>query len=72
VEAKGHLLEQLMSPVRWTASIRRLAEAYPSALFVEMGPGRVLANLVKRIVPGRETAACGTAADVEQLRSRLA
>jgi [acyl-carrier-protein] S-malonyltransferase len=71
-DATRLLREQLTSPVRWTAEVRALAAAVPGALFVELGPGSVLANLVKRIVPGAETAACGTAADVEQLRQRVA
>ena len=66
------LREQLTSPVRWTEEVRRIAAAVPGALFVELGPGSVLANLVKRIVPGSETAACGTAADVDQLLQRVA
>lgn len=71
-EAVRLLREQLTSPVRWTEEVRRLTTAVPGALFVEMGPGSVLANLVKRIVPGTETAACGTAADIDALRQRLA
>ena len=57
--------------MRWTLEVQRLAAAVPGALFVELGPGNVLANLVKRIVPGAETAACGTAADVDQLLQRV-
>src|SRR5215207_547113 len=33
------LLEQLTSPVRWTDEVRAIAERYPDALFIEMGPG---------------------------------
>lgn len=69
--ARQLLLEQLSAPVRWTASVRALAAAYPGALFVELGPGSVLSNLVKRIVPGTETATCGTAAEVDALLARL-
>ena len=65
------LVEQLTSPVRWTALVRRLAADHPGAAFVELGPGTVLSNLVRRIVPGAETIACGTAADVAALRQRL-
>lgn len=70
-EGQRLLLEQLSAPVRWTAEVRALADAHPGALFVELGPGTVLANLVKRIAPGVETAPCGTAADVDQLLTRL-
>ncbi len=66
-EARRLLLEQLTSPVRWTDVVRRLASFYPSALFVEMGPGNVLTNLTKRIAPQIQSATCGTAREVEQL-----
>jgi [acyl-carrier-protein] S-malonyltransferase len=70
--ARTLLLRQLTAPVRWTDVVARLAERYPSALFVEMGPGTVLAGLVKKIAPSVRTAACGTAADVERLLGELA
>jgi [acyl-carrier-protein] S-malonyltransferase len=43
------LLRQVASPVRWTDCVRRLA-AEGATAFVEVGPGRVLTGLVKRIV----------------------
>jgi [acyl-carrier-protein] S-malonyltransferase len=66
-EARRLLLEQLTSPVRWTDVVRSLASSYPTALFVEMGPGNVLTNLTKRIAPQIRSANCGTASEVEQL-----
>lgn len=71
-DAKALLVRQLTAPVRWTEEVRRMAAAYPDALFLELGPGAVLSNLVKRIVPGARTAACGTAADVESLLTTIA
>jgi [acyl-carrier-protein] S-malonyltransferase len=70
--AKELLLEQLSSPVRWTDEILAMAARYPDALFVEMGPGNVLAGLVKKIAPNVKTATCGTAAEVAQLRQSAA
>ncbi|MGH7650026.1 MAG: ACP S-malonyltransferase, partial [Gemmatimonadaceae bacterium] len=70
--AKNLLVRQLTSPVRWTALVKRLAADHPAAVFLELGPGTVLSNLVKRIVPGVETMPCGTVADVEALQQRLA
>jgi len=43
------LLRQVASPVRWTACVQALA-AEGATAFVEVGPGRVLASLAKRIV----------------------
>jgi len=65
--AKELLLEQLASPVRWIDEIRAMGERFPQATFVEMGPGNVLVGLVKKIVPGAQTATCGTVAEVQQL-----
>ena len=45
------LLRQVASPVRWTACVQRLASEGATAL-VEVGPGRVLTGLAKRIVEG--------------------
>jgi [acyl-carrier-protein] S-malonyltransferase len=69
--ARRLLLEQLAAPVQWTGTVRALTATYPDALFVELGPGVVLSNLVKRIASGTQTAACGTAADVEALLGRF-
>ncbi|NUQ91952.1 MAG: ACP S-malonyltransferase [Gemmatimonadaceae bacterium] len=71
-EAQALLLRQLTSPVRWTEVVGYLAAQYPSALFVEMGPGNVLTGLVKRIAPGVATATCGTAAEVDALLAKVA
>lgn len=47
-EVKERLVEQVTSPVRWTASIQRLIREGVRT-FVELGPGAVLSNLIKRI-----------------------
>jgi [acyl-carrier-protein] S-malonyltransferase len=44
----GLLLEQLTTPVRFTQAVTGLIEA-GADLFVEIGPGRVLAGLIRRI-----------------------
>lgn len=69
--ARELLARQLTSPVRWTDVVRAIAERHPDALYVEMGPGSVLAGLVKKIAPGVRTATCGTAAEVEALANQL-
>jgi [acyl-carrier-protein] S-malonyltransferase len=45
---KGLLVEQVCSPVLWDASVQQMTAAGVTR-FVEIGPGKVLAGLVKRI-----------------------
>jgi len=45
---KGLLVEQVCSPVLWDASVQQMV-ASGVTRFVEIGPGKVLAGLVKRI-----------------------
>ena len=47
---RHELIAQVTSPVRWIASVRRMS-ADGIDTFVEIGPGSVLAGLIKRIVP---------------------
>jgi [acyl-carrier-protein] S-malonyltransferase len=70
-DARRLLLEQLTAPVRWIQVVERLASDHPGALFVEMGPGTVLAGLVKKITPQVECVSCGTPDDVESLLARV-
>ena len=66
-DARRLLLKQLTAPVQWTRLVERLAADHPEALFVEMGPGSVLAGLVRKIAPSVRTMTCGTATEVETL-----
>ncbi len=54
-EIKANLIQQLTAPVRWTQSVRQMA-ADGGSLFTEVGPGRVLQGLVKKIAPEVEVA----------------
>jgi [acyl-carrier-protein] S-malonyltransferase len=72
VAAREKLIRQLTSPVRWIEEVKALAQAFPDALFVEMGPGTVLTGLVRKIAPYVKTAPCGTVAEVEQLLGLVA
>ncbi len=65
-EARRLLAEQLTAPVRWVACMERAAALAPGARFVEVGPGAVLAGLLKRIVPGAAAVSLGTADEVER------
>ena len=61
--ARGLLVEQLTSPVRWTASMGAMLERGVDT-FYELGPGAVLAGLMKRIDRGAEVTSLGTADQV--------
>lgn len=69
--ARALLLQQLTSPVRWTDEVQALALRYPDALYLEVGPGAVLAGLVKKIAPSLRVMPCGTAADMGQVLQQL-
>jgi [acyl-carrier-protein] S-malonyltransferase len=58
-ELRTLLKRQVVSPVRWEASIRALADAGPTS-FLEAGPGDVLTKLMKRIAPDAVARAIGT------------
>jgi len=45
---KELLIRQVTAPVRWTESIKTMLEAGVNT-FIELGPGNVLAGLMKRI-----------------------
>ena len=47
-EIKGNLISQLTAPVRWTQSVQQMV-ADGATHFTEVGPGRVLQGLVKKI-----------------------
>ncbi len=65
--ARDLLLKQLTSPVRWVEVVKAAAAANPGTTFVEMGPGAVLAGMVKRLAPDCKTVTCGTVSEVEAL-----
>jgi len=49
-EIKINLKKQLTSPVKWTQTVRNMA-ADGAKNFTEFGPGTVLTNMIKKIVP---------------------
>ena len=52
-EIKQNLISQLTAPVKWTQSVRHMV-ADGATLFTEVGPGKVLQGLVKKIEPSAE------------------
>ena len=51
---KANLISQLTAPVRWTQTIQQMI-ADGATLFTEVGPGKVLQGLVKKINRASET-----------------
>jgi [acyl-carrier-protein] S-malonyltransferase len=54
-ELKANLIAQLTAPVRWTQSVQQMI-ADGATHFTEVGPGKVLQGLVKKIDRSMETA----------------
>lgn len=54
-EIKANLISQLTAPVRWTQSVQQMI-ADGATLFTEVGPGKVLQGLVKKINREAQTA----------------
>lgn len=52
-QIKINLIAQLTAPVKWTQSVQRMV-ADGAARFIEVGPGKVLQGLVKKIHPEAE------------------
>ena len=67
--AREALVRQVTAPVRWVESVRRLA-ADGASTIVEVGPGKVLAGLVRRIAPEVATAAVGELEEFRKLPGR--
>jgi [acyl-carrier-protein] S-malonyltransferase len=53
-EIKKNLILQLTAPVKWTQSVRNMV-ADGASLFTEIGPGKVLQGLVRKIEPTVQT-----------------
>ncbi|MEW2920132.1 ACP S-malonyltransferase [Muricauda sp. ANG21] len=53
-EIKKNLILQLTAPVKWTQSVQQMVKD-GAKTFVEVGPGKVLQGLVKKINPDSET-----------------
>ncbi len=65
------LVEQVTGRVRWRESIEWLVAEGGVTRFAEVGAGKVLTGMVKRITPDAEAVALNTPADLETFANRL-
>jgi [acyl-carrier-protein] S-malonyltransferase len=68
---RRRLVEQVTGTVRWRESVEWLARNEVTRI-VEIGAGKVLSGLVKRIAPGIETLSVSTPADIDKAVAALA
>ncbi len=67
-EIKALMARQLCSPVRWYDSISRMIDNRTD-VYVEIGPGRVLTGLLKKIVPADANATVYNVYDIKTLEA---
>ncbi len=70
-EAAAELLRrQITSPVRWVESVQAMAEM-PAEVFIEIGPGKVLTGLIRRILPEVKTLNLSAPKDLKAIQELL-
>jgi [acyl-carrier-protein] S-malonyltransferase len=70
-DARDALVRQVSSPVRWSESMELLTKAHGVEAFVEVGPGKVLAGLLRQIAPEARSFNVEDAAGIEAARVAL-
>lgn len=65
-EIRENLVRQLCSPVRWEESVKKIADEGVD-IFFEIGPGKVLKGLLRRIDTNLKVYNIDTLKDIEQL-----
>jgi [acyl-carrier-protein] S-malonyltransferase len=68
--ARELLIEQLTSPVRWVECVQTMRAENP-ALWLEIGPGKVLSGLMRRIGRDQKTRAIGGPEDLDNIDDML-
>jgi [acyl-carrier-protein] S-malonyltransferase len=64
------LVQQVTTTVRWRESVLAMTGLGVDS-FVELGAGKVLAGLIRRIAPDAAAASAGSPAEIEQLLKTL-
>jgi [acyl-carrier-protein] S-malonyltransferase len=70
-EIRARLVEQVTGQVRWRESVEFMA-AQGVTTQLELGSGKVLTGLVKRIAKDVAAIACGTPADIDAVMAAIA
>ena len=70
-EIRERLVEQVTGMVRWTESVAWLTGEGGVTQLVELGTGKVLSGLAKRIAPETAAISVGTAADIDAFVASL-
>lgn len=65
---KDLLVEQAVRPVRWEESVNKIFQSGCQRA-IEIGPGKVLKGLIKRIAPALETENFETSADLARMKA---
>tara|TARA_B110000881_G_C18084601_1_gene275263 strand:- start:189 stop:497 length:309 start_codon:yes stop_codon:yes gene_type:complete len=65
-DIKSLLVQQIYSKVRWRESILFMSEKKIND-FIEIGPGKVLTSLVKRILPNSNPFSINTIDDIKNI-----
>ena len=71
VAIRNALVRQLYSPVRWTETVEKMAQNGVEVL-VEVGPGKVLNGLTKRIVDSLQTVSVNDVKSLDSIEEVLA
>lgn len=70
-DIKQLLCSQIESPVRWTNLVRNIIDDSPEVCFLEVGPGKVLTGLLRRIDKSKKGISIQTKQDILSALSAL-
>lgn len=63
----NRLVEQVWSPVRWTQTMKKLFKDYPEVQPIEVGPGKTIAGLIKKVSESAQTWTTDNAENLEKV-----